>query len=62
MIRPVHEAKHFKKFFNKNKYPNSSVQSKTSFHLPSSPNLSLKKIDYVCSQVSLFVKKNEKKF
>ena len=62
MIRPVHEAKHFKKYFNKNRYPHSSVQSATSFHLPSSPNLSLKKIDYVCRQVGLFIKKNEKKF
>ncbi len=61
MIRPVHQARHFKNYFNKKRYLNSYEQSMTSFHLPSSPNLSLVQIKYICSQLNLFLKKNEKK-
>ena len=43
------------------KYRNSIHQSMTSFHLPSSPNLSSKKIEYICNQLKLFLKYNEKK-
>ena len=47
MIRPVHKAKHLRYIFKKKKYRNSTHQSMTSFHLPSSPNLSSKKIEYI---------------
>ena len=61
MIRPVHKAKHLRYIFKKKKYRNSTHQSMTSFHLPSSPNLSSKKIEYICNQLKLFLKYNEKK-
>jgi perosamine synthetase len=61
MVKPVHEARHFKKMFNKKKYLNSISQSMFSFHLPSSPNLSNDKINYICNQLRIFLKKNEKK-
>ena len=61
MVKPVHEARHFKKMFNKKNYLNSISQSMFSFHLPSSPNLSNDKINYICNQLRLFLKKNEKK-
>jgi len=61
MVKPVHEARHFKQMFNKKNYLNSISQSMFSFHLPSSPNLSNDKINYICNQLSLFLKKNEKK-
>jgi perosamine synthetase len=61
MVKPVHEARHFKKMFNKKNYLNSISQSMFSFHLPSSPNLSNDKINYICNQLRIFLKKNEKK-
>ena len=61
MIRPVHKAKHLRYIFKKKKYRNSIHQSMTSFHLPSSPNLSSKKIEYICNQLKLFLKYNKKK-
>tara|TARA_Y100000591_G_C21854306_1_gene713977 strand:- start:2318 stop:3448 length:1131 start_codon:yes stop_codon:yes gene_type:complete len=61
MIRPVHKAKHLRHIFKKRKYINSMDQSFASFHLPSSPNLSSKNIGYICNQLKLFLKNNEKK-
>ena len=56
MIKPVHEAKHFKKFFNRKNFKNSTYISNNSIHLPSSTNLKAKEIKFICNKVKLFFK------
>jgi len=56
MIKPVHEAKHFKKFFNSKNFKNSNYISNNSIHLPSSTNLKIKEIKFICNKVKLFFK------
>ena len=56
MIKPVHEAKHFKNFFNKKNFKNSIDISNNSIHLPSSTNLKPAEIKLICNKVKLFFK------
>ena len=56
MIKPVHQAKHFKKFFNNKNFKNSNYISNNSIHLPSSTNLKIKEIKFICNKVKLFFK------
>jgi dTDP-4-amino-4,6-dideoxygalactose transaminase len=57
MINPVHEALHFKKYFNKKNFNNSLQVSKNSLHLPSSTNLKEKQIKFICNKIHQFFKK-----
>ena len=56
MINPVHQAYHFKKYFNDKDYKNSINISKNSLHLPSSTHLSENEIKFICNRVKLFFK------
>ncbi len=56
MINPVHQACHFKKYFNKKKFNNSLKISKNSLHLPSSTYLTVNQIKFICNKVKLFFK------
>ena len=56
MINPVHQALHFKKYFNDNDFSNSIHISKNSLHLPSSTYLSVNDIKFICSKLKLFFK------
>jgi perosamine synthetase len=57
MINPVHEAKHFRKFFNKKNYKNSINISRNTIHLPSSTNLKESEIKFICKKIAFFFKK-----
>jgi perosamine synthetase len=57
MVNPVHEAKHFKKSFNKNSFRNSIKISRNSLHLPSSTNLTKQEINFICKKIKVFFKK-----
>ena len=57
MINPVHQAKHFKKYFNKKNYKNSINISNRTMHLPSSTNLKEKEIKLICKKIYTFFKK-----
>ena len=56
MINPVHQAYHFRKYFKNKDFKNSINISKNSLHLPSSTDLSLKQIKFICNKVKLFFK------
>ena len=58
MINPVHQAHHFKKYFNKKEFNNSINVSKNSLHLPSSTLLKENEIKFICNKVKLFFSKN----
>jgi len=55
MINPVHEAEHFIDLFINNKYNNSIMLSKQSVHLPSSLNLEIEDIIFICNTVKSFL-------
>jgi len=57
VINPVHEALHFRKYFNKKNFNNSLRVSKNSLHLPSSTNLKEKQIKFICNKIYQFFKK-----
>ncbi len=57
MINPVHEARHFKNFFNKKNFVNSINVSRNSLHLPSSTDLKKSEIQFICNKVEIFFKK-----
>ena len=54
MINPVHQAFHFKKYFNNKNFKNSINVSKNSVHLPSSTYLKPNHIKFICNKVKLF--------
>ena len=54
MINPVHQAYHFKKYFNNKDFKNSINISKNSIHLPSSTYLKKNEIKFICNKVKLF--------
>ena len=56
MVNPVHQAYHFKKYFNNKDFKNSINISKSSLHLPSSTHLNENEIKFVCNKVKLFFK------
>ena len=56
MVNPVHQANHFKKYFNSKNFKNSINMSKNSLHLPSSTNLSPNQIKFICNKIKLFFK------
>jgi perosamine synthetase len=58
MIFPVHQAFHFKKYFNKKEFKNSINISKNSIHLPSSTLLKESEIKFICNKIKLFFSKN----
>jgi perosamine synthetase len=58
MINPVHEALHFKKYFNKKKFNNSLKISKNSLHLPSSTSLKVSEIKFICNRIKFFFNNN----
>ena len=57
MINPIHQANHFKKYFNNKDFKNSISISRNSIHLPSSTNLTEKQIKFICNKVKLFFHK-----
>ena len=57
MINPIHQAYHFKKYFNNKDFKNSISISRNSIHLPSSTNLTEKQIKFICNKVKLFFHK-----
>jgi len=56
MINPVHQAIHFKKYFNNKDFKNSINISQNSLHLPSSTYLKPNHIKFICNKVKLFFK------
>ena len=62
MINPVHEANHFKKFFNKKDFKNSISLSKNSIHLPSSTKLKKKEIKFICNKIKIFFKRKKNRY
>jgi len=54
MIFPVHQAYHFKKYFNNKDFKNSINISKNSIHLPSSTYLKKNEIKFICNKIKLF--------
>jgi|TARA_Y100000294_G_scaffold38251_1_gene33990 perosamine synthetase len=56
MINPVHQAYHFKKYFNNKDFKNSINISKNSLHLPSSTYLLPNQIKFICKKIKLFFK------
>ena len=58
VINPVHQALHFKKYFNKKEFKNSINISKNSLHLPSSTYLKESEIKFICNKIKLFFSKN----
>tara|TARA_Y100000031_G_C7946796_1_gene259645 strand:+ start:70 stop:411 length:342 start_codon:yes stop_codon:yes gene_type:complete len=57
MINPVHEARHFKNFFNSKDFKNSINISRNSIHLPSSTSLKKEEINFICKKIKIFFKK-----
>ena len=57
IVNPVHEAKHFKNFFNNKDFNNSINISRNSIHLPSSTNLKKDEINFICKKIKIFFKK-----
>ena len=55
MVNPINEALHIKKFIKK-KFKHSYQISKNSIHLPSSLDLSTKKIDYIIKNLNSYFK------
>ena len=58
MINPVHEALHFKKYFNKKNFNNSLQISKNSLHLPSSTSLKASEVKFICNRIKFFFSNN----
>ena len=58
MVNPVHQAQHFKHFFNDKDFNNSVNISRNSIHLPSSTNLKKSEIKFICNKIKLFFSKN----
>ena len=58
MINPVHEALHFKKYFNKKNFNNSLKVSKNSLHLPSSTSLKASEVKFICNRIKFFFSNN----
>ena len=58
MINPVHQAYHFKNYFNNKDFKNSISVSKNSIHLPSSTSLKISEIKFICNKVELFFSRN----
>jgi len=56
MVNPVHQALHFKNFFNDKDFNNSINISKNSIHLPSSTNLTRNEIKFICEKIKIFFK------
>ena len=54
MVNPVHQAYHFKKYFNDKNFKNSINISQNSLHLPSSTYLKPNHIKFICNKVKLF--------
>ena len=54
MVFPVNEAKHFKKMFQSENFPNAKKLSYSGLHLPSSTKLTKKEILYVVSNLNNF--------
>lgn len=54
MVNPVHQAYHFKKYYNNKNFKNSINISKNSLHLPSSTFLTSNQIRFICNKVKLF--------
>ena len=57
MVNPVHQAQHFKHFFNDKDFNNSVNISRNSIHLPSSTNLKKSEIKFICKKIKIFYKK-----
>ena len=57
MVNPVHQAQHFKHFFNDKDFNNSVNISRNSIHLPSSTNLKKSEIKFICKKIKIFFKK-----
>ena len=58
MINPVHEALHFKKYFNKKNFSKSLKVSKNSLHLPSSTSLKASEVKFICNRIKIFFSNN----
>ena len=56
MINPIHQAYHFKKYFNKKNFKNSINVSKNSLHIPSSTLLNKREIKFICNKIHKFFK------
>ena len=54
MIFPVNEAIHMRKFFKSKDFPISREMSYAGLHLPSSTDLSKKKILFICKKINEF--------
>jgi perosamine synthetase len=61
MVNPVFEALYLKKKFNPKEFPNASIISKNSLHLPSGTSLTKNNIEYVCNTLKAFFIKNFEK-
>ena len=54
MVNPIHQAYHFKNYFNDKDFKNSINISKNSLHLPSSTSLKKSEIKFICKKIKLF--------
>ena len=54
MIKPVHQAYHFKKRFNRNNFKNSVYISNNSIHLPSFSHINAQEIRFICRKIEFF--------
>ena len=50
----IHQLDAFKKYFKREKFPNSEILAKNGISIPIDPNLSKKEIDYIISKLNSF--------
>lgn len=55
MVNPINDSIHIKKLIKKNFYHSNRI-SKSSIHLPSSLNLTIKEISYIVNKLNNFFK------
>ena len=60
MIKPVHQAYHFKNSFSDNNFKNSIDVSNNSIHLPSFTHINESEIRFICNKVQSFFDRKHK--